>query len=340
METNTAKLKEALERVKPGLANKEVVEQATSFAFLNGKVITYNDEISISHPIEGLDDLQGAVEAESLYKLLSKVKQETIELSLNNDTEIMIKAGRTRVGLTLQAEVKLPLEETTAEKGKWKPLPILFIRYLSLAMTSCSSDMSRPVLTAVHINKNGFIEASDGNKITRCDLKEELPIKTVLIPATSAVHIVKLNPIKIAEGKGWLHFLTENKTIISCRIFEDAFPNTLPHLNVTGKRLVLPEKIEEVIDRAMIFAKRDHILEEALTITFSPKKCEVSTKSETNWFKEAINSTYEGDILSFIITPYLLKGILSETLAFTYSKQKLKFEGDGWIYIAALRHTK
>lgn len=340
MEITTAKLKYALERVKPGLANKEVVEQATSFAFLNGKVVTYNDEISISHPVEGLPDLQGAIEAESLYKLLNKIKQETIELSLKDEVEIIIKAGRTRVGLTLQAEVKLPLEETTAERGKWKQLPPLFNRYLGLAMTSCSSDMSRPVLTAVHVNQNGFIEASDGNKITRCNLSDELPIKTMLIPATSVEQIVKLNPIKVAEGKGWIHFLTEEKTIISCRILEDAFPNTLPHMNVKGTQISLPEKIEEVIDRAMIFAKRDHLLEEALTITFSPKKCEVAAKSETNWFKETLNSTYNGEVISFIITPYLLKGILSETLTFIHSKEKLKFAGDGWIYIAALRYAK
>jgi len=39
MKINKKELKEALEIVKPGLANKEMIEQSTSFAFLKGKVI-------------------------------------------------------------------------------------------------------------------------------------------------------------------------------------------------------------------------------------------------------------------------------------------------------------
>ena len=48
MKLNKADLQRALEIVKPGLANKEMIEHSTSFAFINGKVITYNDEISLS----------------------------------------------------------------------------------------------------------------------------------------------------------------------------------------------------------------------------------------------------------------------------------------------------
>ena len=55
MKTNKTKLQTALEIVKPGLANKEIIEQSTSFAFLKGKVVTYNDEVSISHPLKGIE---------------------------------------------------------------------------------------------------------------------------------------------------------------------------------------------------------------------------------------------------------------------------------------------
>ena len=51
MKINRLILQKALETVKPGLANKEMIEQATSFAFMKDKVVTYNDEISISYQI-------------------------------------------------------------------------------------------------------------------------------------------------------------------------------------------------------------------------------------------------------------------------------------------------
>ena len=48
MKINKKELQEALERVKPGLASRELIEQSTSFAFMRDRVVTYNDEISIS----------------------------------------------------------------------------------------------------------------------------------------------------------------------------------------------------------------------------------------------------------------------------------------------------
>ena len=67
----------ALEKVKPGLASKDLIEQSTSFAFINGKVITYNDEISISHPVKDLK-IEGAVQAESYINFYQKPRQKRL----------------------------------------------------------------------------------------------------------------------------------------------------------------------------------------------------------------------------------------------------------------------
>jgi len=54
MKINKNELKNALEIVKPGLANKEIIDQSTSFAFMNDCIVTYNDEISVSHPVKDI----------------------------------------------------------------------------------------------------------------------------------------------------------------------------------------------------------------------------------------------------------------------------------------------
>ena len=154
----------ALEQVKPGLAGKEVIQQTTSFAFMAGKVVTYNDEISISCPIEGLE-IEGAVQADELYKFLNRVKADDIEMT-EADSEIQIKAGRARVGLTLVEKVVLPLESISAE-GKWKKLPDDFIKALEFVLFTCSQDMSRPILTCINIREDGIIESSDAHRITQ-----------------------------------------------------------------------------------------------------------------------------------------------------------------------------
>ena len=128
MKINKEQLQRALEIVKPGLANKELIEQSTSFAFMGGKVITYNDSISVSHPVEGLE-LEGAVLADNLYKFLGKIKKADVDLVVK-DNEIILTTGKATAGLTLQSEIKLPLDETLSERGRWQKLPENFIDHI------------------------------------------------------------------------------------------------------------------------------------------------------------------------------------------------------------------
>ena len=335
MKVNNLKLQEALEIVKPGLANRDSIEQATSFAFIKGHVVTYNDEISISHPVEGLE-LEGAVSTDILYPLLLKIKQEEIEIEIK-ENEILIYAGKAKAGLALQSEIKLPLEEEIAQKGKWKELPKDFVKFINFAIPSCARDSSRATLTSVHITKEGFIEASDNFRLTQCHMETEMPTKNFLLPADSAMQVVKLNPIKIAEGKGWIHFQTKQGTVISCRIFEEAFPDVSSLLKMQGIKLILPKTMEEILDRAMVVAKRDKFTEEDVTIDLEDKKLKISAEADSGWITEEVALRYSGEPIHFNITPYLLKGILAETQECELTKSKIKFEGTGWVYISALR---
>jgi DNA polymerase III sliding clamp (beta) subunit (PCNA family) len=334
MNINKSDLVSALEKVRPGLSAKEAILQSTSFAFLNGCVVTYNDEISLSHPVEGLE-ITGAVQATELYQLLKKLKQEEIDISVT-DNEIQLVSGKTKAGLTLQTEIKLPLSEVE-RKSKWKILPEGFKDALRFAVSSCSKDMSKPVLTCVHVSKDGFIEGCDNYRVARWTLEGEFPTGTFLIPQSSVLELLKLEPIKVALDGGWVHFITDDKTTMSCRVIDDSFPDTSKLLNVKGVELSLPEGITEVLDRAGVFAKRDATMDENVTIALEKGKVRVESKSETGWFKEEVPNEYTGDDLKFDITPSLLKDILKETNSFQACGRTLKFESGDWVYVVSLR---
>lgn len=341
MKINKEKLQRALEIVKPGLASKELIEQSTSFAFMEGKVVTYNDEVSISHPVEGLQ-IQGAVYADLFYKFLSKVKEEEIELTVEgNEIQTTLKKGK--AGLTLVKEIKLPLRQELSESVKWKPLPEGFIDSVKFVIPACGTNLSEPLLTCVHVNKSGFVEASDGLRLARHELTDEMPVNTFLVPAKSILEVVKLDPspTRIAIEKGWVRFRTKKGTIISCRLFfEDTYKNMSPYLQSDdGKRVLLPEKgLDESLARAMVFAKRDHSYEEQITITIGKGVLKMEAKSEVGWFREEIMMDhYKGIPLRFVIPPYLLKDILSETRACLITSNKIIFQGTGWNYVGALK---
>ena len=335
MKINKVDLQNALERVKPGLANKELIQQSTSFAFLNGCVATYNDEISISHSVAGLE-ITGAVQATELYQLLKKLKQDELELTVT-ENEILLTSGKTKAGLTLQTEIKLPLSEVE-RKSKWKTLPEGFKDALRFAVSPCSKDMSKPVLTCVHVNAEGFIEGCDNYRVARWTLEAEFPTGTFLIPQSSVLELLKLDPVKVALDGGWVHFITDDKTTMSCRVIDDRFPNTEKLLGVSGAEITLPEGISDVLDKASVFSKRDTALDEAVTIILEKKKVRIESKSETGWFKEEVpNDSYKGESLKFDITPSLLKGILQETSVFEHCGRTLKFQGTNWCYVVSLR---
>jgi len=333
---NTSELEKALTIVKPGLAAKELIEQTTSFAFTGNGVTTYNDEIALSCPIENLE-LEGAIKAEELYGFLKKVKKDEIDVTIK-ENEIQFTSGRIKAGFTLQQEITLPLE-SLKKKGRWLPIPDDFCHYLSLAMGATVNDMSQPKLTCVNVTKEGTMSGSDGYKIMHCETGQEMPIETFLLPATSASEVIKLKPTHISEGKGWVHFRSEEKAVLSCRIFEDdVYMEVNNALEVVGIELTFPKTIDEVLDRASVFAKRQHILDESIVITIENNRLTTKARSDTGWIEEVINIKYNDDPLLFSFTPSLLRNILKETHTFILGEKALKFEGAGWICVSMLRN--
>ncbi len=323
----------ALEIVKPGLAAREHIEQSTSFAFLNGKVVTYNDEISVSHPVPGID-FEGAIKAEEFYKTLSKLKQEEIEIIME-DAEIIMKAGRVKAGLTLQSKIKMPLD-ALGDIGKWHKVDENIVKHIRFVSFACSSDMSRPILTCVHVRNDGIIEASDGYRIIRYSTGVNIPVTTFLVPALIINRLADCVPMHIAEGQGWIHFRTKEGTIYSCRtFFGDSFPKVDDKLQVEGEEFVFPKDIDAVLDKAIVFTGTDVMAE--VTVTLAPKQLTVRGESDSGWVEETVPARYKGEKKVFAINPYLLRDVGIELRQCVLSNDRIKFTGDNWEYVSILK---
>jgi DNA polymerase III sliding clamp (beta) subunit (PCNA family) len=324
----------ALEAVKPGLTAQETIEQGTCFIFQNGTVSTNNDKVSISYPIQNLD-FEGAVKAKELLGILHKFKKDEVELTTNE--ELLVKCGKAKAGLRFHSEIKNPVPGMPATK--WKKLPEDFLRALAFAMGSCGHDNSKPLLTCVHINQEGFIEGTDGFRIAKTMLDYTLPVKTFLIKAEDAANIIKIGAIKITEAEGLVHFKNTEGTVVTCRTFaDDTYVNTSQFLKVNGSTFSFPKRTKEILEKAMVFSKRENALLESVEVALSNGSCRIYSESAHGWFEEetALNS-YTGEGFTFSIAPYLLKDILSETLSCTISEKLLKFEGENWAYVTMIK---
>ena len=335
MKINKNDLQVALERVRPGLATRELIDQATSFAFFGDRVVTYNDEISISHPVKKLN-LEGAVKAQALYDFLGRVKKDEIDLE-QEQNQIIIKAGRCRAGLIFEQEVRLPLDEELSKINsiKWKELPDDFLEALKFCHPCCSADMSRPELTCLYIQGNQ-VEASDSYRIVRYNLKSFMPVDSFLIPATAVRNLIKYDVKEIAKGQSWVHFRTADGTIFSSRIYLGEYVNTAPYLEIEGFEFIFPKEIMEVLERAHVFSKTEikNVISEAV-IEIGKNRIKVSSKNESGWFEEAVRNIYDGEPIKFTVGVDFLRDLFSKVRNCLISQNKICFQGTNWVHVVA-----
>ena len=188
--------------------------------------------------------------------------------------------------------------------------------------------------------EDGRVEGSDSFRLYRGKCSEEIG-ETILLPNSSAQEMVKLEPTEYSSSGEWVHFRNGDGTIISCRTFkDDKFPVTDKILKM-GKRieLVLPKLILESIEKAQVFAKRDHWVDESVIINIEESKIFVEAQNDAGKFQDSLNMRYKGDPIGFMISPNLLKSILKETNIAELDDvaNKIKFKGVNWEYVAMLK---
>jgi DNA polymerase III sliding clamp (beta) subunit (PCNA family) len=334
MKISRAELLEALEKVKPGLANKELIEQSTSFAFIGDRVVTYNDEISVSHPVKGLENMRGAVKAKALYEFLSRVKSEEITIE-QEENQIVIKAGRSKAGLIFEQEVRLPIEEL-GKIGKWQALPDNFLGALMLCYPACSSDMSRPILTCVNVRGNN-VEASDSYQIIQYQLKKKVP-GDFLIPASSVKELIKYDIQEISLGENWVHFRTPEGTIFSSRTVEGEFPDVERFLGIEGDEFTFPADMKEALNRANVFAKKEIDASTIPTVKVKAKNGELilTAQNEYGWFEEKLKTEHKDAKFSFSIGIEFLISLFDKLKTCNISDKKIGFAGDSWKHVIAI----
>jgi len=330
MKINRIELLKILEEVIPAITDKEVIEQSTSFIFKNNKIITYNDEICISHPIKNLN-INGVIKADEFYKVLKRINSKKVSIKkLKN--EIIIKSGKTQAGLVLQNKIKVPIDKIQKIK-KWKSISKDFIKALKFSRLACKKSFSyHSVLSYIHI-KNNFIEASDGYKISSYKLLKKISKESLLIPISVIDELLKYQIKKFSIIKNWIHFKTENNTIFSCKIANEKYPNINKIINFKGKKIYLSKKLINIIERAKIFSKSELKKEESIKLKIYKNEILVFAETEIGWIKDLLTIKKSNNKkIIFEINPEHLLLILKklDNIICIYHNNKIKFEDKNW----------
>lgn len=327
---NREELTKALTSTRAGLADKDIVEHSTSFVFTKGQVMTYNDAVSVRHPLDL--EVEGAVTAAPVLSFLSRATGEDVSIE-QKEKELLLKCGRAKAGIPMVADVPEHLTKLSIPKKGWSALPLGFIEAIRFCLFTASKDMSKPILTNLHI-EGSSVESSDNYRITRAKMGKGKMDGGILIPAGAAKNLPGFAPIEIATTKTWAHFRNKDKAVLSCRLFSGEFPKLDKFLKPKGDEIQFPEKLKDVLERAGVFSVADFDTDREVTITVKKDKMSVRAEGADGWFEEKIRAKGIND-LSFKIHPGFLSDILTHSVKATIGKNAIVFKDKNFTHVVS-----
>lgn len=333
-----SELKKALESVRPGLATKELMEQATSILFREDSIQTFNDEVAVIYPLKS--GILGAVPAEPIYKFLSKLDGEAEINVEQGENEMKLSCGRNRAGVRMDPEIKLPLDEELSEPEEWFPLSEKFLPALKLVLFSASRSGHKPILTCVHITGNN-LETCDGFRLTRCDCDMQINADELPDIKVIARHLEKLpnySPDQFGFSGNWLHFKNSlGSGVRYCvRMIEAEYPNLDEFIQVEGPEIQFPKELEGALDWASIMTDGTIKYEQKVSVDISKRGMVVKGEGPDGWAEETIRMRYQGEQIGFQAHPSFLREMAKLARKVTVSKEALKVEGEGFIHVVSL----
>lgn len=332
-----------LQSVSPGLAPKEILEQSSSFIFVNGRVYCFNEEICCQIK-SGLDKkFTGVVKAKPLMAILEKYPDDEIDIEITDKSFNLVGAGRkrlTEMALDTQVSEQMNIAEAVGSPTDWKPLHKDFCLAVD-TVQQCAKRIAAPnefVLTCVHIHPK-WVEAADDYQFCRWKLKTGISQSTV-VRYSSILHISKFGMEEMSEGSNWLHFKNKSGLLLSCRKWteEYVYPSADQFLKEPGTPTKFPKGLASAADACQVFSSEDSSNVSNLLVELTKNEVRVVGLGTSGKHTEKRNKgvSYEGRSLSFYIPPKLLMSVVEKHQDFILTENKLRVEGDSWSYFTVL----
>jgi len=324
-------LLQELESVSIGIATKELLEQSSAFVFHKGRIITFNDEITASIPTKL--KIEGVIQAEPFYKMVKKIKEEEIKVA--QEGSIFIIRGKDfQAKFNSEKEIIIPIDEINIPK-KFKKLPTGFSKAIRMVCITAGKALSEPLLMNVHI-ENNKIESCDNDRVTICTLDKNLKMD-ILVSAKNIGEINKQEVNSIASSDGWIHFKTKKGAILSSRLIDEDYIDLEQYVPTqSGKPIVFPTQIKDLLDKGEIFSQNEISTEKLIKIRLKDGKLDIMSQNSTGKYRGWKKVKYFGPDLTFEINPDFLRDILSLSHKVSIVDNTLMFEEEDAVHVINL----
>jgi len=329
VQVNRSELLTVLESIQPGLTTRDTVEQSSCFAFKDGMVVTFNDEIACRRaaPLK----LEGAVFAAPLLNSLRKLPEELVEVR-TEENQLVVVGKRRRFAIALQNEVSLPFEKVELPTD-WSELNPDFSDAVYMVSQCVGKDESDYMGTCIHVHTK-YLEACDNHQAIRYKLKTRVR-EPILVRGSSLRHIVSLDMTAFAETDSWIHFKNPTGMILSCRRDVQEYDSLGSILACEGEPITLPKGLADAAERAEVFSAENADENEVL-VSIKDGKLRVTGEGVSGWFAETKKVKYTGAPIQFKVGPKLLADVTRRYNDCIITSDRIKVDGGKFAYVVAL----
>jgi DNA polymerase III sliding clamp (beta) subunit (PCNA family) len=337
MKVKKEEFKKVLESLRPALARKEYSSQTSHFVFFPDKIVTFNEDVCISHPFES--DESFSVRGEEFYKLIDGITDEEIEITVGSK-RVNIRSKSTSSSMAILDDEQLNSLEgiSSMEKTqkKWKPLSEDFLEGISLCSFSASPDLTKGVQACVVVKKDTCY-SFDQIRASLYELKD--PIEDDLfIVARHVVELIKFPVIEYCTNKSWMHFRTSDQVTFSCKMisgdflpFEGILPLFEKMVNVPS--ISLPPELKSIIDNVTILADDTTTTKGKLVlVTFCHNKIYAKAENELGWIEKVLSYDYPGE-LELRINAKFFSQVLEKTTSLAVDGHVLCFSSGSFVHL-------
>lgn len=334
MKVKTKELLTILDKLKPGLASKEMVEQATYFVFEGEYVRTYNDSILIAHMFQ--TGFQAAVQAAEFLSLLKRIQDEEFELSLI-DGKIIMTGGKWEGEMVVDEKINTMPVLAGLTDDLWQNLPEDFVDAIRTCSFSVSKLLTFPALSCILVTGQYAYSSDGGLRATRYRMKSEV-IEPMVLYGPAAEELIKHNPAQAAKTEGWIVFAGEEELIfgIRARADENEWPEKLIDIyDIKGVTILLPDGLDKVIGRCQAILSmaldRDRLVE--LFVKDGILICR--SQGALGRFTEKVGKVSD-NFPQFLVNPDFLMQIFSRIKSVIIGDHLL-FKGDNFDHAISLK---
>jgi len=342
MKINKDEFLQALDKVVPGLAKKEIVKEMNYIVSEAGRLYSYNDKLAISVQFDtGVDFV---VHGKNLYEAIKKSRAKNIEFEIEDDVlvctigKVVNEIPLLKDDLIIKTHAHLNYEEVT-----YVPLAEDFVKGLELCATCASKNLNNLYgLYSIRITDQDIF-ATDQVRMLLYEVETDINT-TIFVPAEQVKTIKAFQPIGIAEdfvSKNWVFFKNENEDVLGIKLFDVSkkfvseeriysffdLPEDLPYFK-------LPKEIANDLAVVSVFSDEET---ENVNVNIS-KEGELSIVSESvKGFSELYDEIpdYKGEEITFDINPTLLLEMLKHSAKVLVSDYFICVQEENLTYLLA-----